>query len=223
MAIRQNAWMLGAILSLGGGALAADTATTDTTTTTHKSMRAEHARKMLEMPKTEQEFASQLHALNQHEIKASQAVLDKTQSADVKKYAQMIIDDHTAADQQLTQFAQQQKWTLTAMPKAQNNVDAKHMDAEKAHMALLEALPASVIDSAYLSHMVTGHDMAIAKVESAMSQWPNGKLNDMETQLIPKLKDHRVQAYNLLGHVDATQGVGGSGTMPAAHDMNNMH
>lgn len=154
----------------------------------------------------EKGFMQRMHFANKTEIELSQLALQKSQNKDVQKLAQMLVDDHTKADQQLTQLAQKAGNTLDdSEPKAANDTERAVMDAKKAMKAKLQALEGKSFDQAWLTGMVDSHDTTLAKNMAALEQFKSNKeLTQMLTQMAPKLMKHREMAYDALGKAKPT-------------------
>lgn len=82
------------------------------------------------------------------EIESSRAILDKTQNADIKSFAQMMIDDHGKATAKLKSAAQAAKFTAAPPalePKQQQAIDS------------IKAANGSAADRAYLDAQKMAH------------------------------------------------------------------
>ncbi|MBN8231055.1 DUF4142 domain-containing protein [Corallococcus macrosporus] len=170
-------------------------------------------------------FLERLHYINQSEIKQAELAQKTSENPDVKSYAKMMIDSHTAADKQVMDFAKTQKMTLADMPKPANDMEKKAMAADKAHMEKLQTLKGMPFDSCYMANQVGAHDDAIGKVMAAkqgMTSAP-AEMTTMLTQLSQELPKHRDMAYQTLGKLPQTMGVGGSGMQGGSMDHGSMN
>lgn len=169
------------------------------------------------MPKTEQEFAQQLHHANQMEIRLGKLAQEKGENDQVKQFGKRMVDDHGKADEQLMTLAKSQKWNLKKEPKPTNDVQRAMQSAEKADEAKLKALDGPAFDQAYMAMMVADHDADVMKVTHA-AQMFKGEFATQLNQLRPTLMQHRDEAYRVLGQLKPSQqmGVGGAnmGGMP---------
>ena len=111
-----------------------------------------------------------------YEIKTAQLALQKSSSADVKQYANMIVTDHTALEQQTAAAAK------AANTDAKPTLDMSIGDA--ASYAKLKVLSGDSFDQAYLKDLVKGNveGMNEAKSEAHSSTVP----------AVKQLAQHRV-------------------------------
>ncbi|RKG59279.1 DUF4142 domain-containing protein [Corallococcus sp. CA054B] len=170
-------------------------------------------------------FLERLHYINQSEIKQAELAQKSSENPDVKSYAKMMIDSHTAADKQVMDLAKTQNLKLAEMPKPANDMEKKAMAADKAHMEKLQTLKGMPFDSCYMANQVAAHDEAIGKVMAAkqgMTSAP-AEMTTLLTQLSQELPKHRDMAYQTLGKLDDAMGVGGAGMQGSTMDHGSMN
>jgi putative membrane protein len=175
------------------------------------------------IPADEKAMLERVHHVNQMEIQLGRLAQQNGQSQDVKSYGEMLVRDHTAADQKLMTQAQQKGHKLAAEPKPMNDVERKAMAAHKANMEKLQALKGAPFDACFLALMVGDHDEALGKLLAAQQNVTDPALTPVLQQHVQAVSQHRQQAYTLLGRVGpgASTGVGGAGDMHHGmdHDM----
>jgi putative membrane protein len=166
------------------------------------------------VPADEKAFLERLHHINQMEIQVGKLAQQNGQSQDVKSYGEMLVTDHSAADEKLMAYAQGKKLKLGS-PKPLNEVERKAMAAQKAAVEKLQALKGQPFDADFLAHMVGDHDMALGKVMAAQQHFTSAELSPLLQQVTQSVSRHRQQAHTLLGRIGpgATMGVGGAGDM----------
>lgn len=167
------------------------------------------------IPKDEKGFAEVMHHMNQLEIRLGELAQRKGHSQAVKEYGQMMVADHTKADQELMAMAKTKGWKM-GEPKAPNEVQKAEKAAHKANEAKLKALEGMAFDAAYMSLMVGDHDLAITKVAMATQQFAGSEMTPKLQAMLPVLQQHRQHAYTVLGQVKAdpaAMGLGGTGGM----------
>ena len=229
--------LLAGSLVLGGTALAQSTtqATTPGATqgsaqgqmmkgkATVKGGMVEHMGFMV--PADEKAMLERLHHVNQEEIQIGKLAQQNRESQDVKSYGEMLVRDHTAADQKLMSYAQQKGLKL-AEPKPMNEVERKAMAADKADLEKLQALKGAPFDSCFLANMVGGHDGVLGKLMAGQQHFTDAALTPVLQQHMQGVMQHRQQAYTLLGRIGpgSSTGVGGSGGMSPGmqNDMGSM-
>src|SRR5687768_14172548 len=85
------------------------------------------------------------------EVELGRLASEKATSADVKRFAQRMVDDHSKANEELKTLAQTKNITLP------NQVEPKH----KAEHERLAKLTGSAFDRAYMQAMVRDHRKAV--------------------------------------------------------------
>jgi len=102
------------------------------------------------------QFITTMANVNMAEIQLGKLAEQHASSSDVKQFGQMMVKDHTQANNELKQVASQMK---VQMP---SQLDAKHKQlADK-----LSKLKGAEFDREYISAMVQGHKQAISDVKA---------------------------------------------------------
>jgi putative membrane protein len=129
------------------------------------------------------------------EVEMARLALDKAASADVKKYAQQMIDDHTQANQELMQVASQKGVTLPSGP------DAKHM----ALMERLRSLSGAAFDRMYIKEAGVNDHSKMEKL--FMKESTGGKDTDARgfaSKTLPAVQMHLKMARDMSGSMMGT-------------------
>ena len=129
------------------------------------------------------------------EISMAKVALSKTGNAEVKKYAQMMIDDHGKTTMQLKPIAD-----AAGVPKP----DLKAKD--KATAAKLEALSGSKFDMAYLQANVKSHQETAAKMKAQAPGVTNPDLKSFATATLPVVEHHVMMAQEMVAKMGGTSG-----------------
>jgi len=126
------------------------------------------------------DFAVKAANAGMTEIEASKVAMAGSANTSVKNYAQMIIDEHTAAGDKLTAIATSKQISLPATLGDDAKKDVDDLGKKKG----------ADLDKAYLDKMVSDHKSAIDafKKESDDSKDPDLKAFAAET--LPKLQKH---------------------------------
>src|SRR3954451_15189360 len=104
-----------------------------------------------DMTVKDRQFVENVATSNLAEIKLSKLALQKAMSPEVKKYAQMIIDDHEKAGKELKSIA-----------KSENMATPDTLDSMHAHeYDRLSALSGKDFDREYMQLMVKDHDKTV--------------------------------------------------------------
>ncbi len=130
------------------------------------------------------------------EVQLGNVGVQRAESPDVKQFAQRMVDDHSKANDELSQLAAKKGVDL---PK---DVDAKH----KAAMDRLSKLSGAEFDRAYMRDMVSDHNEDVAEFERESRHTKDADLRAWIDKTLPVLKDHQQMAV-------ATSSKVGAGTM----------
>jgi putative membrane protein len=133
------------------------------------------------------DFADEASAKGLAEIQTSKLALQKSNSADVRQFAQKMIDDHTQANRELATVAQNAKVKLSD--------DAALMD--KAKKFVLEQRDGQGFDAAYADNQVAAHEQTIELFEEYLRDGDNNYLKAFARETLPKLKHHLQAAQEL--------------------------
>lgn len=108
----------------------------------------------------DRDFVHDVAIANMAEIDLARLALQQSTNADVKKFAQMMIDDHTKAGDKLQSIASQDNIEVPTQ------VDDKHQDV-RTKLAEKKGLD---FDKEYASQMVDGHQDFVDKLESRIDK-----------------------------------------------------
>lgn len=125
------------------------------------------------------------------EVESSKLALSRATKPALKEFAQMMVDDHTKAQQE-----------LQAMVVAGQIAGVNHLPAELdgAHKTKLDDLAAASngdgFDTRYQTLQLEAHQTAVTLFENEANNGSNAALKTWAAQTLPKLKDHlaRIQA-----------------------------
>lgn len=121
----------------------------------------------------DRDFVRDVATMNMAEIELGRTALQRSSSPDIKKFAQMMVNDHPGAGDKLKAFAAQHQVELPAQ------LDEKHRDLG-AKLATKQALE---FDKEYADAMVDTHQDFLDKLESridkdTLSKWKAGRDGD---------------------------------------------
>ncbi|AXA93849.1 DUF4142 domain-containing protein [Massilia sp. YMA4] len=180
------------------------------------SIGAAHAQSL---GKADEKSLKDMAMANMAEVETAKLALQKSQNAEVKTFAQQMIDDHSKGLDEVKAVAQAKN---VALP---TELDAKH----KAMAKKLEGLSGEKFDMAYLQHAgVKSHKEAKTIVTKAQSNAKDSDVKGLAAKLQPTIDQHmgHVQqlSASLKGNSGTAMGASGSGktgssaTMPASKD-----
>lgn len=152
----------------------------------------EHARAAMENDPVAQakdpdaKFVLSVIRANTFEIQAAKLVIDKVQDQQVKQFAQMMLDDHTKALEQIRQSN-----------KGKGAQDPGLALWQKAKLGMLSKLDPKDLAEAYSIDMVGDHQIAVLKYQCAANKVQDAQLKQFAQQMIPKLQQHLQHAQTV--------------------------
>ncbi|TWI61146.1 putative membrane protein [Pseudoduganella lurida] len=138
------------------------------------------------LAKADEKALKDMAIANMAEVDAGKIALQKSQNAEVKAFAQQMVDDHGKGLDEVKAVAQAKNVTLPSEP------DAKH----KAMAKKLEATPADKFDKAYIDMAgVKSHKEAHALVVKTQKSAKDADVKGLAAKLQPTIDQH-------MGHVE---------------------
>jgi putative membrane protein len=122
-----------------------------------------------------------------HEVELGKIGAAQAKSAEVKKFAETMVKDHTKANEELKTAA---KAANLAVPE---KIDAKHQK----HIDTFKNYKGADFDTAYVKHMVEDHTEAVELFTRASKEAKNPQLKDFATKTLPVIQAHLEQAKKL--------------------------
>lgn len=132
------------------------------------------------------DFVDEASAKGIAEIEAGKLALEKSQSADVKTFAQMMVDDHTKANEKLKGIAQTKNIKVAT--------DAELMD--KAKKLILDIREDS-FDRSYANNQVKAHEQTIELFKEEIKDGKDADVQAFAKETLPTLEAHLTQAKKL--------------------------
>ncbi|MBK1662957.1 hypothetical protein CKO38_00855 [Rhodospirillum rubrum] len=128
---------------------------------------------------TAQSFVDKATVGGLFEVESSKLALSHAQDAELKEFAQMMVRDHTKANESLETIAKQQKLTVPT------KLDAPHE-------AKIEALKKAgdQIDKPYAKDQLEGHKTTIALFQGYATSGDNAALKTFAQETLPTLEAH---------------------------------
>lgn len=114
---------------------------------------------------------------------------------EVKQFAQRMVDDHSKAGDELKGLASQKNVTLPA------GLDAKH----QAMQDKLSNMKGTAFDRAYMAHMVTAHQQAVALFQKEASGGKDADAKAWAAKTLPTLQEHLKMARGINAKVMGAQ------------------
>jgi putative membrane protein len=136
-----------------------------------------------------QDFADKAASANMFEIESSKLALQAVEDADVKAFAQKMIEDHSAAGEKIKQAATDENVT----------VPTEMGQMEQAMLTDLKSMTGAEFQKAYVDDQVKGHDQAVALFQGYADGGPDGALKDFAAATLPTLQEHQSMIHKLAG------------------------
>ena len=121
------------------------------------------------------------------EVQAGNLALQRGSSADVKSFAERMVNDHGTANAELAQLATAKG---TALP---TELDGP----PEAALHHLSSLSGAEFDKAYMQHMVEDHDKDVSLFDTASTSATDDDVRDFANKTLPILREHQTLAKAL--------------------------
>ena len=154
---------------------------------------------------TDANVAAVAHASNLDEIQTSQVAIQRSQNAQVRQFAQQMITEHTAVDQQMMQMLQAKN--MTPQPNAPAQAA---MQATRAAVANLSQRSGMDFDRAYMTHQVNAHRWTLTSLDRSLipsTRDPEMK-NFLTTRVRPAVAMHLEAAQRINASMGGSAGTG---------------
>lgn len=133
-----------------------------------------------------EDFIDEASAKGIAEIEAGRLALQKSNSADVREFAQQMITDHTAANNELRQIAQRKNFKVADEAELMN----------KAKAFILKQRDGESFDQAYANNQVVAHEQTIELFRDA-TRADDAEIKAFAAKTLPKLEQHLQKAKEL--------------------------
>lgn len=131
------------------------------------------------------------------EIEAGRMALDKSRNEQVRKFAQQMVDDHTAALQALQTLAQDKGITLP------DETDLRH----KSLATALKMMSGNTFDSQYLKRVgINAHQRTIELLQKAQSDSKDAQVKAFVTKMLPGVQGHLQMARQIVVQMTGDSG-----------------
>jgi putative membrane protein len=145
---------------------------------------------MAAMSAADRDFAQKAAGGGMAEVALGQLAQQNASSQQVKDFGQRMVTDHTQANQELQQIAQQENLTLPSAPAPKDQALQKQ----------LSGLKGSAFDSAYTRDMVKDHKQDIAEFRREAQSGQDPALKAFAQKTLPILEQHLQMAQAAASH-----------------------
>jgi putative membrane protein len=132
-------------------------------------------------------FVAEAASSDLFEIRSSEIALERAESAEVREFAQEMINDHTAVSKRLGVIAEQEGIQVPTVPEG----------APADLLATVEAADGPTFDVTYAQAQVAGHEAAVALYSSYAETGDNEALRSFASENLPTLQQHLTHAEEL--------------------------
>ncbi|WP_276499562.1 DUF4142 domain-containing protein [Pontibacter litorisediminis] len=121
------------------------------------------------------------------EVELGKMAQEKGQHADVKSFGQMMVTDHSKANEELKSLAQKKNIVLP------DSMGEKHMD----HVQELRDKTGAEFDRAYMDLMVEDHEEDVNMFEDAAKNLQDPDVKAFASKTVPTLRQHLQRAQQI--------------------------
>ena len=129
---------------------------------------------------TDEDFMKNTATAGTDEIEFSKLASTKSTNAEIKKFAQMMVTDHTKAGTELKALAAKKNITLPA------DMDSSH----KSELDSLKGKTGADFDKAYVDGMVSDHEKAVSDFQSKANSATDPDVKAFAAKTLPTLQKH---------------------------------
>jgi len=141
----------------------------------------------------DREFLSKATSSGLAEVQASRQIAEKTQNAEVKNFAEHMVKEHSAVNDELMKLAQSKRLDLPAAPSTQ----------DKQSVSKLGATTGPEAEKAYIEEFgVKGRKDAIDLLEKRAQEGSDPDLKRFAESKLPALKEHLEHAQEVAQNVN---------------------
>ena len=113
------------------------------------------------------------------EVELGKLALKNSQNPEIKKFAQMMVDDHGKANSELKELAGKKNYAMPA-----------DIGSHKSTMDKLQPLKGADFDKAYVDDMVTDHEGDVKAFQNQASNSSDPDLNAVAAKVVPVVQKH---------------------------------
>ena len=151
-------------------------------------MKAAATEDASKVSRSDAKLMGDLAQANMAEVEAGKMAIEKSSDAATKKFAQMMIDDHTAALGEVEKLATSKGVTLPAGPSVM----------QKTKATALKALSGNLFDKEYAKHAGVGaHESTVKLLKKIQKDGKDADLKALADKLLPKVEGHLAEAKAL--------------------------
>lgn len=188
--------VLAALIAIPAIASADDKKTTPDKTVPEKTTDKTTDKSSAKLADSDVAILAHVHMVNLMEIDMGK-LAQRVGTAPVKKYGEMLVQDHTAADKEAMAFAK--KRGLAKIPDEKPATEAEMQEHKDmmTKVANLKKMKGADFDKEFISMMISGHDGELGKSDTLISTATDADLKSMLEARKTTLKRHADSARDL--------------------------
>lgn len=164
---------------------------------------------MKSLSSSDRRFVNDAHEGGVTEVAMGRLGVTRAMNPDVKAFAQLMIDDHSKADQELMQIASGKGITLSNPPPpsapTSSTDQPSHLSGKQREMMdRLNKLSGADFDREYIKNQLKDHEKDVPLFEKQATSGSDPELKAFAAKTLPTLRAHLQQARDLAGKVGAT-------------------
>jgi putative membrane protein len=137
----------------------------------------------------DQKFVTKASAASLAEVNLGRLATQQAVGADVRKFGQSMVDDHSAANKELNKIADSKNFRV-AQTMGKKNQEAYDK---------LAKMSGADFDHAFMKHMLKDHKEAVALFEKESKDGRDADLKAFAAKTLPTLREHLQMAKKLTG------------------------
>jgi putative membrane protein len=142
------------------------------------------------MPQTPEALLGKLAQGGMTEIEAGKLAQTKGTAPGVKEFGEMMVEDHSAANEKVKTLAASRNVTLPQTPSAEQQEKIKEL-----HMQ-----DGARFDQAYVEAQVKAHEKTVAMLKAEIASGRDADTRALAQELLPTVESHLAEANRLAGN-----------------------
>lgn len=138
-------------------------------------------------PLTDNSFAEKVYSGGMTEVALGKIAQTQAKNADVKKFADRVVTDHSKVNNELTILVSELKIAVPDRPLPENDKTLKHFQSGTI----------KDFDKEFMSHMVKSHEKGVELFTKASKELKNERLRSFAEKTLPTLKEHLEMAKKI--------------------------
>ena len=150
----------------------------------------------------DRQFVQESIRTNLFEVAVGKDVANRTKNQEVKEFAQMMVDYHSKANENLRQVAQE---IGVEAPSSMNQW-------QQAMMKYMQGLKTQELDRKYMFHQAGAHHIKLLNHRFAMLQASKQQVKQLAERMYPTLQEHKQKADQISEQIASGPASGGVGS-----------